>query len=126
MRVDVTFNSSAVGGTRAKLVAILEARRRAAFAALNQAGERIMADSKELVPVDLGTLKASGHVTADESAGVVTLGYGGPAADYAIVQHESLDFHHTTGQAKFLEEPFIAAESTIQADLVDAVRKVSS
>jgi hypothetical protein len=58
---------------------------------------------KGLVP---GTLRASGSVAEPVRSGrniSVTLSFGGAAIDYAIVQHERLDFHHTTGQAKFLE-----------------------
>jgi hypothetical protein len=45
---------------------------------------------------------------------IVVLWYGGAAEAYAIVQHENLEFHHTTGEAKFLESvlnesrPFMA------------------
>src|SRR5678815_2245328 len=58
---------------------------------------------KGLVP---GTLRNSGTVHEPERHGKnisVTLSYGGAAIDYAVVQHERLDFHHTTGQAKYLE-----------------------
>lgn len=58
---------------------------------------------KGIVP---GTLRASGTVHEPEIVRgrvSVTLSYGGAANDYAIVQHERLDFHHTSGQAKFLE-----------------------
>lgn len=56
-----------------------------------------------------GTLRASGKVSEPEINGKrvsTTLSYGGPgsgAEDYAIVQHEHLEFQHTTGQAKYLE-----------------------
>lgn len=58
---------------------------------------------KGLVP---GTLRASGAVGLPERIGRlirIVLSYGGAAINYAIVQHERLDFFHTTGQAKFLE-----------------------
>lgn len=58
---------------------------------------------KGLVP---GTLRASGTVHEPVRNGrniSVLLSFGGAAIDYAIVQHERLDFHHTTGQAKYLE-----------------------
>lgn len=53
-----------------------------------------------------GTLRASGTVHEPVRSGrniSVTLSYGGAARAYAVVQHERLDFHHTTGQAKYLE-----------------------
>lgn len=58
---------------------------------------------KGVVP---GTLRASGTVHPPERKGnniSVTLSFGGAASDYAIVQHENLEFFHTTGQAKYLE-----------------------
>jgi hypothetical protein len=58
---------------------------------------------KGVVP---GTLRASGQVHKPDRDGSnisVTMSYGGAAAAYAVVQHENLDFHHTTGQAKYLE-----------------------
>jgi len=81
--------------------------------ALFEEAEAIMAESKEhFVPVDLAVLKASGHVQVPEIEGdqvSVTMGYGGAAKDYAIVQHERLDYHHTVGGAKYLERPLLAA-----------------
>lgn len=76
---------------------------------LFQEGEGIMAQSKQLVPVDKGTLRASGHVQLPERLGnriVVTLGFGGPAAPYAISVHENLQAFHPVGTAKYLSLPF--------------------
>ena len=70
--------------------------------------EGIMARSRPLVPVDTGTLRASGHVQTPDltlSGASVEFGYGGAASAYAVVQHERLDFAHPSGQAKFLEQP---------------------
>jgi hypothetical protein len=61
---------------------------------------------KGVVP---GTLRASGTVHEPEQNGKkirVTLSFGGPgsgAEEYAVIQHENLDYYHTVGQAKFLE-----------------------
>ena len=78
-------------------------------AALRTEGERIMTDSKRnYVPVYQGTLRASGHVqgpTLRRNSAEVTLGYGGAAAAYALVQHERTDYAHTVGQSKYLERP---------------------
>lgn len=86
--------------------------KRAMAKALYVEAERIMAESAPLVPVDFGVLKASGHVQPPEMSGErvsVTMGYGGPAEAYALVQHEDLTFRHTVGQAKYLEQPFLKA-----------------
>lgn len=93
--------------------------------------------AKELAPVKTGALRASGFaVTTSQVDGTpletakpllavpetevaAVVGFGGPAAPYALIQHERTDFHHATGQAKYLEtavqqqagrvEPIIAA-----------------
>jgi len=71
-----------------------------------------MAESKHQVPVDTGVLRSTGHVQLPkEEAGrvSVTLGYGGPAAPYALRQHEELSYRHTVGKAKYLSDPAEAA-----------------
>lgn len=68
---------------------------------------------KGLVP---GTLRASGTVHEPERHGrqvSVTLSYGGAAEAYAEVQHERMDFHHTTGQAKYLESVLNESRSSM-------------
>jgi hypothetical protein len=96
-------------------------------AALLEQAEAVMADSKEhYVPVDVAALKNSGHVQPPVSTGnelSITLGYGGAARAYAIVQHERMDFRHTVGGPKYLERPLLAAAARIRAALHAAVRK---
>lgn len=95
-------------------------------AALYREGEAIMTESKKLCPVDLGNLRSTGHVTPPEEHGghvTVTLGYGGPAAKYAVAQHERLDFKHTVGQAKYLEEPMLAASQGLDARIAQSIKK---
>lgn len=81
--------------------------RQAAAAALYAEANNIMTASKRLVPVDLGALKGSGYVTLPEINGnhiELEMGYGGPAKDYALIQHERTDFRHPDGgQAKYLQ-----------------------
>jgi hypothetical protein len=95
-------------------------------AALYQEAEGIIADSKaNFVPVDLGTLRASGFVEPPDTTGSkasVTLGFGGPSAPYALVVHENpragktggvspsgKPYKHwaATGGWKYLETPFL-------------------
>lgn len=67
--------------------------------------------SLDLVPVDLSPLKNSKFVEKPKkSRGSVSVsaGYGGPAAAYAEIQHENLEYRHTVGQAKYLETPLLA------------------
>lgn len=84
-------------------------------AAIYQEGQIEMTEAKRRCPVSPtpaprgvvpGTLRASGTVHKPVREGrtiSVTLSFGGASRDYAIVQHERLDYHHTTGQAKYLE-----------------------
>ena len=76
--------------------------------------ELIMTKSKQVTPVDLGTLRASGVVRRPDISRhkvTVEMGYGGAAAAYALVQHERTDFTHTVGAAKFLEKPVKEAKA---------------
>lgn len=104
--------------------------------ALYKEGSRILSESQPLVPVDTGTLRASGYVTPPVREGdtvKVTIGYGGPAAkinpktgesseSYAIYVHENLEAHHPVGQAKYLETPFNAAKQGIDERIIAEVR----
>lgn len=62
----------------------------------------IDAISKDLVPVEMGDLKASGRHYMDGDTGIVIYD-----AEHALIQHEDLDFHHEDGQsAKYLENAY--------------------
>lgn len=82
-------------------------------AGLYQEAELVMTEAKKQVPVDTGTLKNSGHVQRPVISGdeiSVTLGFGGAASDYALIQHEDLSLKHPHGgNAKYLERPFLAS-----------------
>ncbi len=99
--------------------------RAAMSAALYQEGHAILNESQQEVPVDLGTLRGSGHVTAPAAQGadiMVEIGYGGAASDYAVVQHEHLEFNHPHGgKAKYLEDPALRAASGMAARMALAV-----
>lgn len=107
-----------------------------AFAAMvaggYQAFEEIMTRSKEeYVPVDQGTLRSTGHVEPPTVTGMraeITMGYGGPAAPYALAVHENpragktgglspsgkpYDHWARTGGWKYLETPLKEATGSI-------------
>lgn len=72
-----------------------------------------------------GTLRASGTVHEPERHGrriSVMLSYGGAARAYAVVQHERLDFFHTTGQAKYLESVLNESRSSMAARIARRVQ----
>jgi hypothetical protein len=74
-----------------------------------------MTEAKRRCPVETGVLRASGTVSRPEIDSYdninVMLSFGGAAQDYAIVQHERLDFVHKVGQAKFLESVLNESQS---------------
>lgn len=90
-------------------------------AALFKQSEKIMTKSKkDFVPVDTGALRSTGMVEKPKIKGKkisVTLAYGGPAVDYAVDQHENLDYRHTVGGPKYLERPLNEAAKTLASDL---------
>lgn len=93
--------------------------------ALHREAERIMRTSKQEVPVDTGALRDSGYVepATITAAGVeVILGYGGAAIPYALRQHEELSYAHTVGKAKYLEDPWKAAQTDMDERLALELR----
>lgn len=83
-----------------------------------------MTESKRRVPVDTGTLRASGFVMEPERSGrniSVTLAYGGPAEGYAVVVHEDLDAFHPHGQAKYLESVLKESQPHMRARLAQRI-----
>ncbi len=104
--------------------AVTDLRARCA-AAMYQEAEVIMAEAKSLTPVDTGALRASGHVNepdVSENEVTVTMGFGGPAVDYAIYVHENLAAFHDDGQAKFLEQPLMIAANDLVSRIADRVK----
>lgn len=84
--------------------------------------ELIMTVSKrDFVPVDLGTLRSSGFVDQPTRGSgrliSIDLFYGGPAAPYAIRQHEDLRLRHTVGSAEYLKRPLENKTGTLAADM---------
>ncbi len=98
----------------------------AVAAALTVEAELTMTEAKELCPVDTGALRSSGLAEPPVIAGrsiSVTLGFGGPAAPYALSVHENpragqtmgrspsgatYQHYSRVGQWKFLEMPVLA------------------
>ena len=86
-------------------------------AALKQEGSNIMGVSKRRTPVDVGNLRASGHVKLPETKGgktSVVLAYG---TDYAVYVHEITTNQHPIGRSKFLESAMKDAEKVMMPRL---------
>ena len=75
--------------------------------------EEIKGLSQTMCPVDSGTLKGSAYVQEIDKGWEI--GYGGAAEEYALEQHENLQYYHPVGQAKFLEMAFIEVTSKIKS-----------
>jgi hypothetical protein len=79
---------------------------RKAEAAARAGAERLLEDANKLVPDDPATmggrdLRNSGKVTSAGTTAAVSYD-----TDYAVVQHEAMEWEHRPGQsAKFLERP---------------------
>jgi hypothetical protein len=108
--------------------------RKAMTQAIYAAGVDVENRAKELVPIDTGNLKSSGDTTVPKSLNSdrvrVETSFGGPTkeskegANYALIQHERLDFNHPGGgQAKYLEQPFVEETSKWPEELVRRVRE---
>ena len=78
----------------------------------------LLQKSKDLCPVDLGDLKASGFISKEGDKTVV--GYTEP---YALRQHEELEFNHPNGgQAKFLQQPLEENTDKYIRHVVDKIK----
>ena len=77
--------------------------RRGAIEGLRAAAEFVLDQSRQVVPIEEGTLSRSGATDVDESGLVAVVSYDTP---YAVRQHEELSWHHDAGRhAKYLELP---------------------
>lgn len=104
-------------------------------AALYQRGEKIMAASKEVVPVDTGALMNTGQVTlpTEDGSGVieVTVGYGDESTPYALYVHEELqapsggpiNWTRPGSGPKYLENPARDQFDQVPGDIRDALMK---
>lgn len=103
-----------------RLAKAIADRQQDAGRALYALGAQVRDDSIRQTPLDWGELRNSTYETLPVFEGegvVVEVGVGGAAADYAIVQHERLDFHHEVGNAKFLENAMNAMAPRLLAEM---------
>lgn len=84
---------------------------------LHLAAEHLLAASREIVPLDEGTLERSGVASVDEPSLTAAVSYDG---SYAARQHEELTWRHLPGrEAKYLEKP-ARTEAGTMLDLIAA------
>lgn len=99
--------------------------------ALVEQAEITRGRSMEIVPVDQGILRNSalevGVNTKRDSQGLeVAIGYGGAAASYALLQHETPPdvFSHAPGQSwKYLERPMLESAAEYRERVIEATQR---
>jgi|GEM_PF-1914599 len=91
-------------------------------------------------PTDRGVMKGSNAIVRDGAAvlagpynegdtfggkqGEVVIGYGGAASAYVERQHEDMTLTHPSGEAKWLENAFNGAQSTLSEKIKSRVAAV--
>jgi hypothetical protein len=124
------LNVKGLDRVKDRLDEVIQRVRREVSAELYAIGEEIMAASKEVVPVDTGNLMNSGHVRLPEEFNNeinVKLGYGGPAAGYALAVHENLNpnvnWKRPGSGPKYLENPLKERQDAIPGRIAAAARR---
>jgi len=112
----VTYKSYAQQAKRAVSKAVLDGA--------TDGAEIVLNDSQQIVPLDESPLKESGAVTVTQDA--VYISYGrGESAEYAVIQHENLNYAHAPGrQAKYLETPFRVRNGVIIQKIKDRIKNL--
>lgn len=108
--------------------------RQAAAVALKRFSWHVLGQAQQLAPEgggpfsprdpEPGRLRDSAHadqVQDDGQAITVLIGFN---TEYAAVQHERLDFRHSTGQAKYMETAINANIDLMARFVIDEARKV--
>ena len=91
--------------------------------------EAIIGRAKEIVPLDLGPLRASAdevgiNVDEGEYSATVSFGFGGQASHYSIIQHENPFFRHAPGRTwKYLEHPTLEAIEGMEQRLAEGAAR---
>lgn len=98
-----------------------EAIRDAVNKGLLLGAEHLLQVSRDLVPIDEGTLERSGNTSKDEAHLTAAVAYDTP---YAVDQHEKLEIRHAPGrQAKYLEQPMATEAQVIQQIIKTTVKR---
>jgi len=104
---------------------VQEKVRRTMTKALRDTAEDLLTEANKTVPLRDGDLMRSGLADVDEKALEASVSYGhGPAAPYAVVQHERTDFRHSEGRrAKWLELALDENRARYQNYIAEQIRK---
>ena len=91
--------------------------------ALNQVGQEVFAESQRRVPVDTGNLKSSARIRPAVGALLeAEIAYGGTAAAYALVVHETPPSGGSSPR-KYLEAPAREAAERLNQAVKQGVRR---
>jgi hypothetical protein len=110
--VSFRFDQQSLANVKKNLEKLNLNGRKVAAEALYTTATFIGNESQALVPVDTGVLRGSMDISRQKSFTQATtraeISYGGPAAPYALIQHENQELNHPKGGvAKYLETPFL-------------------
>ncbi|MCG7203955.1 hypothetical protein [Streptomyces arenae] len=101
--------------------AVQREMRQGAARGLLLAGEHVLQQSQQVVPLDESPLMQSGTASVDEPSLTGMVSYDTP---YAVVQHERLDYRHAPGRtAKYLEGPLNQSRDDILRIIAAQVRR---
>lgn len=90
----------------------------AAEQGLALAAEHLLGASRQLVPLEEGTLERSGVASVDGLTAAVSYD-----TVYAVRQHEELSYRHDPGrQAKYLEQPMNTERATMLELIAASIR----
>jgi len=97
------------------------AARRGAARGVGLAAEHVLAESRQVVPIDEATLSRSGVTGIDETSATASVSYDTP---YAVRQHEDLTLCHDRGRTgKYLERPLLGTRRAQEQVIAAAVRR---
>lgn len=111
--------------TRARLqwdgAAVERAQRAGALLGLRLAAEHVLGKTREVVPIEEGTLERSGTASVDEASLTAGVSYDTP---YATRVHEDMTARHDAGRtAKFVERPLVEEARAVQEIIAAQVRR---
>jgi len=115
------FNLSGIESSIAAINEAVKAAGDKAKEALRDDSFDLLANSVKRAPKDTGDLRGSGFVREDDKEeSAWEIGFTEP---YATVQHEHLEYHHTNGEAKYLERPLNENVQKYVQHISDAARE---
>ena len=96
------------------------AARKQGAAGLFKAAEYALEQANRTVPIEDGTLEASGSTAVDAASLTAVVGYDTP---YAVVQHEAMDYRHDSGRRpKWLELTMTEEEQQLVQVIGEALK----